>query len=157
MVHRKMSSTAAAAPTLAHSKVRTHLDRRRWPRNDVRKQSLNAGRSLRLTGIFSQPLRGVGEHGGIRHPLRAKITVRGVLQGRFAQIHIQQFHAHERVNNFVEFPACHFRHRFSPGRAQFALAPVRAGRSLSSKIDRARFSLDRTVPTGHSNRTAASL
>jgi hypothetical protein len=80
----------------------------------------------------------------------------GVFQSRFAHIHIQQFHAHKRVDDFIEFPARHFAHVFPPGRAEFARAEIRAGRSLSSKIDRARFSLDLTVPTGHSSNAAAS-
>ena len=81
----------------------------------------------------------------------------GVLQSGFPHAHIQQFHTHKFVNDFIEFSARHFIiHYLPPGRAQFALGPKRAGRSLSSNMERARLSLDLTVPTGHSSKIAAS-
>jgi hypothetical protein len=83
--------------------------------------------------------------------------VRGVLQRRFAHSYIQQFHPHKGMNDFVKFPARHGRHPFLSGRAHGALALMRAGRSLSNRIERARLSLDLTVPTGHSSSSAASL
>src|SRR5579862_889035 len=114
------------------------------------------GRRLVLARDPSHGSRSVGKSRRVRHPLRTKLAMAGVLQSRLTHIHIQQFHAHKSVDDFIEFPARHFLHSFSPGRAQTALAPVRAGRSLSNKMDRARLSLDLTVPTGHSSKAAAS-
>src|ERR1017187_2919895 len=100
---------------------------------------------------------GIGQGDRLNHTARAQAACGAMFQGRLAQTHVEQFHADVAMHDFVEFPASYFIHSLPPERAPSELTPMRAGRSFSSKIERARFSRDLTVPTGQSNSAAASL
>src|ERR1700722_882299 len=77
-------------------------------------QRLHSGGCLLFARALAHHFRSFRESGGVRHPLRTKFTMRGMFQGRLTHVHVQQFHAHKSVDDFVEFPAGHFTHAPPP-------------------------------------------
>src|ERR1700687_4395986 len=88
------------------------------------------------------------KHARFAYALRTTVATGRMLDHGLAQRHIEQFHPHKSMHDLVELPARHAIHALPPKRAPRALVPARLGRSFSSKIERARFNRDLTVPTG---------
>ncbi len=117
---------------------------------------LDPRRGLLLQRAFRYKLRSFRQLRGRGHTLRALRAAGRVLQHGLALLNVQQVHAHKIVDPLLEFLARHHPHFPSPERTPRAAVPSRKGRSLSSNIERARFSRERTVPTGQSSSCAAS-
>ena len=119
--------------------------------------NLHIWRRLLFTHALGGSFGCLRKHTRFGHPLCAIAAMGRMFERCLAQSHIEQLHPHKLMHNFIEFPACHAIHVLPPERAPSALAPKRFGRSFSSNMDRARFSLDLTVPTGHASNVDASM